>query len=179
MSGSDQVFHPHIPEVDIHDDIGQIFNRARLAADESNLDEDGLYHRQVIIVTPGRLLIGKQCPLPGEFPVGELDKLVNLLPPNPPRNIAVIAYTYLEALKQDLLKAIPFFGYLMGFAAIGHKVWVFEGHPSALSAGCQDADLLMVDGGLLPDLEKNGNWRQIAINAMHGSEIKIVPREMV
>jgi hypothetical protein len=179
MPASDQLFQPHIPEVDIRTDIDHIFDRARAAADESTMDADGLYHRQVIIVTPGRLLIGKECPLPGEFPGGELERLINLLPVNPPRSIAVIAYTYLEALKQDLLKAIPFFGYLMGFAAIGHKVWVFEGHLSALAAGCRDSDLLMVDGGLLPDLDKNINWQTEALSTMRGSEIKIVPRETV
>ncbi|MBM3136781.1 MAG: hypothetical protein FJZ98_01190 [Chloroflexi bacterium] len=172
------MFHPHIPEVDIREDIDLIFGRAREAADESTIGSDGLYHRQVIIVTPGRLLIGKECPLPGEFPGGELEKLINLLPPSPPRSIAVIAYTYLEALKQDLLKAIPFFGFLMGFATIGHKVWVFEGHPTALTAGCHDADLLMVDGGLLLDLEKIGNWHEEVLKSMRGSEIKIVTREM-
>jgi hypothetical protein len=64
----------------------------------------------------------------------------------------VITYTYLEALKKDILQAIPFFGFLLGFAAIGHRVWVFEGHSSALQAGCREADLLIVDGGILPFL---------------------------
>jgi hypothetical protein len=178
MPSGDQLFQPRIPEVDIRTDIDRIFDRARAAADESIMDEGGLYHRQVIIVTPGRLLISKECPLPGDLSIAELDKLTNLLPPNPPHSIAVIAYTYLEALKQDLLKAIPFFDYLLGFATIGHNVWVFEGHPTALTAGCTSADLLIVDGGLLPDLEKNVNWQQEALSVMRGSKIKIVPREM-
>lgn len=177
MAARINILQPRMPDVDIRPDIDMIFDRARAAADKSTVDAEGLFHRQVIIVTPGRLLIGKECPLPGEFPGGELERLINLLPVNPPRSIAVIAYTFLEALKQDLLKAIPFFGYLMGFAAIGHKVWIFEGHPSALAAGCRDADLLMVDGGLLPDLEKNINWQQEALSVMRGSEIKIIPRE--
>lgn len=178
MAADNQIFQPRIPEVDIRTDIDLIFDRARAAADESIQDVDGLYHRQVIIVTPGRLLISKESPLPGDFSSSEIEKLINLVPVNPPRNIAVIAYTYLEALKQDVLKAIPFFGYLMGFATIGHKVWVFEGHPTALAAGCRDADLLIVDGGLMPDLGNNMNWRQEAVSVMRGSEIKIIPREL-
>ncbi len=176
MSDSENLFNPHIPEVDIRPNIDEIFDRARLAADESTQDEDGLYHRQVIIVTPGRLLIGKECPLPAELSNDEINKLSNLIPVNPPRNIAVISYTYLEALKTNILKAIPFFGYLLGFATIGHKVWIFEGHPTALAAGCKDADILIVDGGMIPELEMNEGWQQEAVDAMRGSEIKIIPR---
>ena len=177
MEESEKLFKPHIPEVDLRPDINEIFDRAREAADASAQDEDGLYHRQVIIVTPGRLLIGKECPLPAELSNDEINKLSNLIPFNPPRNIAVIAYTYLEALKEDILKAIPFFGYLMGFSTIGHKVWIFEGHPSALAAACRDADILIVDGGMIPYLEENSDWRVEAVSAMRGNEIKIIPRD--
>ena len=176
MTEKEDLFLPHIPEVDIRPNIDEIFDRARKAADESAQDEDGLYHRQVIIITPGRLLIGKECPLPAELSNDEIIKLTNLIPVNPSRNIAVIAYTYLEALKKNILQAIPFFGYLLGFATIGHNIWIFEGHPSALAAGCKDADLLIVDGGMIHDLEKNDGWQQAAVNAMRGNEIKIIPR---
>jgi hypothetical protein len=36
----------------------------------------------------------------------------------------------------------------------------------------------MVDGGLIPDLEKNGDWQQEALSAMRGNQIKIVPRDL-
>jgi len=176
MVKQDNLFYPHIPEVDVRPDIDTIFNRARSAADESIQDKDGLYRRQVIIVTPGRLLVGKKCPIPSELSQDEISRLVTLIPPHPPRAIAVIAYTYLDALKEDLLKAIPFFGYLLGFATIGHRVWVFEGHPSALAAGCAQADMLIVDGALLPDLDKNESWREVAVSAMRGNQIKVIPR---
>ena len=170
------LFTPHMPEVDIRPDIESVFTKARKAADDSREDEDGLYHRQVIIVTPGRLLISKICPLPSEIPLDELSRLSELIPPQPSRNIAVIAFSYLEAIKTDMLQAIPFFGYLLGFAALGHKVWVFEGHPSALSAGCRDADILLVDGGMLPYLEENSEWRAAALNVMRGKDIKVIAR---
>jgi hypothetical protein len=53
------------------------------------------------------------------------------------RNIAAIAYTELSGLRSDISKTIPFFGILLGFAYIGHAVWIFEGHGSALVAGCR------------------------------------------
>lgn len=170
------LFIPHMPEVDIRPDIESVFSRARVAADESREDEDGLFHRQVIIVTPGRLLISKLCPLPSEIPTDELSRLTSLIPPHPQKNISVISYTYLEALKKDILQAIPFFGFLLGFAAIGHRVWIFEGHPSALQAGCRQADMLIVDGGILPFLGDDMVWRNIALDVMGGNEIKIIAR---
>jgi hypothetical protein len=177
MADKEKLFRPHIPEVDIRPDIDGIFNQARKAAEKSTEDADGLYRRQVIIVTPGRLLIGKECPLPGELSSDEIQRLNQLIPIKPSQNIAVIAYTYLEALQNDILKAIPFFGYLMGFATIGHNVWVFEGHPSAISAGCSGADILIVDGGLIPELDENGSWQEVAASAMRKCEIKVIPRQ--
>ena len=170
------LFIPHMPEVDIRPDIESVFSKARMAADESREDGDGLFHRQVIIVTPGRLLISKVCPLPSEIPADELLRLTSLIPPHPPKNISVITYTFLEALKKDILQAIPFFGFLLGFAAIGHRVWIFEGHSSALQAGCREADILIVDGGILPFLGDDIDWRNIALGVMRGKEIKIIPR---
>ena len=170
------LFVPHLPEVDIRPDIESVFTRARIAADESREDEDGIFHRQVIIVTPGRLLISKISPLPSEIYSDELTRLSKLIPPNPPQNISVIAYTFLEALEKDILKAIPFFGYLLGFSAIGHRVWVFEGHSSTIEAGCRDAHLLLVDALMLPFLENNINWRTTALSVMIGKEIKIIAR---
>jgi hypothetical protein len=73
-------------------------------------------------------------------------------------------------------QAIPFFGFLLGFAAIGHKVWVFEGHSSAMRAGCQNSDILLVDGGILPFLGDEKEWRTTAMDVMRGNEIKIIPR---
>jgi hypothetical protein len=176
MSEINNLFTPQMPEVDIPPDIESVFSKARIKSDESREDEDGLFHRQVIIVTPGRLLISKICPLPSEIPADEISRLSSLIPPNPSRSISVIAYTYLDALKMDILQAIPFFGYLLGFATLGHKVVIFEGHLSALSAGCRDADILLVDAGLVPFLDKNTNWHDIALKAMKGKEIKIIAR---
>ena len=172
------LFTPHIPEVDIRPAIGAIFNRARAAAAETRADSDGVEHRQVIIVTPGRLLIGKDAPLAEDIPVEQLALLGELVPPQPRVNIAVIAYTYLEALKEDILRAIPFFDFLLGFAALGHTVWVFEGHSSALASGCAETDLLLVDGGIEKELNTHSpDWYAQALAAMRGSAIRIISRK--
>lgn len=171
------LFTPCMPEVDVRPEIGTIFSRARAAAAQTRVGEDGIEHRQVIIITPGRLLIAKDCPLAGDIPTKQLAQLSELVPPQPCINIAVFAYTYLDALKTDIRRAIPFFDFLLGFAAIGHAVWVFEGHTSALGAGCRDADLLLVDSGMLPALEANNpDWRAQALQAMRGDTVKLIAR---
>ncbi|MDO9546959.1 MAG: hypothetical protein Q7J07_09475 [Pelolinea sp.] len=171
------LFNPHMPEVDVRPELDTIFSRAREFANQTHADTQGVDHRQVIIVTPGRLLIAKDSPIVSDIPVEQQSILGELVPPKPQVNIAVISYTYLEALKENLLLAIPFFGFLLGFAALGHTVWVFEGHPTALSAGCRDADLLLVDSGMLPSIESgNPDWREQALQIMRGTDIKIIAR---
>ncbi len=163
-----------MPEVDTRADIETIFARARAAADELVQDDMGLYHRQVVFVTPGRLLVGETCPLPGVIPADELERFKILVPSIPTLNIAVIAYTFIEALQADIQQAIPFFGYLLGFAILGHRVWVFEGHTNALEAGCRDADMMLVDEGMVPHLE--AGWRETAEKAMRGTAVKLISR---
>ncbi len=170
------IFYPHMPEVFIREDIETVFARARASAAEPSQAADGIYHRQVIIVTPGRLLIGKDCPLASDLTPEQLAVLEKLVPCKPVIQICAIAYTQLDALKEDMRRAIPFIDYLLGFAALGHSVWVFEGHPGALAAGCREADMLLVDSGMLPALEKNQNWRETVSRVMRRPDIKLVSR---
>jgi hypothetical protein len=68
----------------------------------------------------------------------------------------------------------PFFGILLGSACIGHAVWVFEGHASALAAGRREADVLIVDGGMVPYLTKD--WARLAGSVMRHREIYVHDR---
>jgi hypothetical protein len=131
----------------------------------------------VIIVTPGRLLLARACPLADDLDPASLATLELLAPPERKRNVAVIAYTELDALKADIRAAIPFWDFLAGLAAIGHSVWIFEGHPAALLAGCRNGDLLLVDEGMLPFLEENPDWRAQAQSVMRRPNIRVIPRQ--
>jgi len=51
-----------------------------------------------------------------------------------------------------------------GWAQAGNRVWVFEGHPSGLSAGLEQADYLLVDSGTLPYLQED--WMAVALRSM-------------
>jgi hypothetical protein len=87
-----------------------------------------------------------------------------MIPPGPPRNVAVISPTEFAITPGDegpaktsaeLLaagKAIPFFGLLTGLAYSGHSVWVFDGQSYALEHACRDADVLLIDSILATKL---------------------------
>src|SRR5438128_6920797 len=153
-----------MPEVDELPDIGALFDTARQAARGEGEQPPGAHGRHVIIVTPGRMLKFQPCPPPGSMADASVQNVERTMPSTVKRNVAAIAYTELEALQKDAARAIPFLGFFLGFAYIGHAVWVFEGHPSALAAGCREADVLLVDSATLPHLQTD--WAAVASRAM-------------
>ncbi len=169
----ERIFEPRMPEVETGDSE-EIFTLARQHAAEGTTP-DGTKERHVVVVTPGRMLMMTPCPPPGSMPQHQVAGIEKMLPPSTPRKVAVIAYNGLDALVTDKAKAIPFLGVLLGLAYIGHAVWVFEGHPSALAAGCRSADLLLVDGAMLPHLPPN--WATLATSVMRRPEIYIHDRD--
>jgi hypothetical protein len=60
---------------------------------------------------------------------------------------------------------------LVGLSYIGHAVWVFEGHASALAAGCREADVLIVDSAMRPLLPPA--WDADAAAAMRNGNILV------
>ena len=161
----------HMPEVDQLPDIETLFAKARKAAGGEGEQPPGASGRNVIIVTPGRLLMFHPCPPAGSMPQSQVASIEQIISSRVKRNIAVIAYTELRALQADIAKAIPFLGILMGMAYIGHSVWVFEGHSSSLAAGCRNADLLLVDGGMAGYLQED--WVAVASGVMRNKEIYV------
>jgi len=161
-----------MPEVDEVANIEEVFTKARkAAAGEESPEQKG---RNVIIVTPGRMLMLQPCPAPGSMASSQVATVEGMIPAKVKRNVAAIAYTELSALRADISKTIPFFGILLGFSYIGHAVWVFEGHASALAAGCKDANVLIVDGEMVPHLQTD--WVSVASSAMKNREIYIHDR---
>jgi hypothetical protein len=169
------IFRPHIPEVQSVQNIEAVFAEARKAAGgESRPPGAVVDERFYVVVTPGRMVMYKPCPAPGSMAPQQVAQIEKLLPSTIKRNIAVIANTELQAVMKEISKAIPFIGMLMGFAYIGHAVWIFEGHPEALQAGCREADLLIVDSGMAPFLSKD--WLAAAQGVMRHPEIYVHDR---
>jgi hypothetical protein len=147
-------FEPHMPEVDVLPDMEGLFAKARIEI--ASGDE-----RRVGIVTPGRLIMFVPAPRPGSIPTEFVTQVSQLLPSAKPLKITFVGYTQLEALMKDKAKCIPPFGQLLGFAYLGHNVVVFEGHPSAFEFALRDCDVLMIESGMLPFLQKD--WVDVAL----------------
>jgi hypothetical protein len=158
-----------MPEVDQRSTLDVIFTQARKAAAGEIAPPSGKPGRYVVLVTPGRLIMFLPCPPPGSMAEGQVAAIEKLISSQVKRNIAVVAYTELIALRANFGRAIPFMGLLVGLAYIGHAVWVFEGHSSALAAGCREADVLLVDGGMQPFLRED--WVSIASQSMRRAVI--------
>ena len=153
-----------MPEVDELPKIEEIFVRARQAAAEETMPGKPGKNRNVSIVTPGRMIMMHPCPVPGTMKPEAVQAVEKIMSAKTKRNVAVIAYTELAALQAGITQAIPFYGLLTGLAYIGHTVWAFEGHPSALAAGSREAELLIADNAMIPFLQED--WVTVAAGAM-------------
>ena len=157
-----------MPEVDTTPDIEACFNQAmRLSAGEVDTPR-GQGQRGVVIITPRRLMMAMPCPDPATVTDAMRDAIRKLVPAEPKQSVVVIGQNDVIPNQffnpQQLSKLIPFIGYLLGIAGDGHRVVVFEGHPTALEIGCRHASLLIIDGGVLPLLQKD--WLPIAKRVM-------------
>jgi hypothetical protein len=187
------LFVPRMPEVQPLPDPSRLFACARRLAvkleqfgpgdlpDSAALQvllprEEWFWGRRaLVVVTPGEVIMGFPVGPQGSMSQESIKLWESILPHDPPRNVAVLSYTALPALLADPDRCIPFRGFLLAFTALGHTVWVFEGHPSRLEAGLRDADILLIDGGMIPHLPPN--WQHIAGRAMRGRELWIHDRE--
>lgn len=165
------IFKPHMMGVELFEDMEEVFREARRAAFGEDDDEvtrswktiEG--QRAVAIITPGRLTMFSPCPEPNSIPEEVIAQERMMMPPDPPLKISVISYTFIEALATEIDKAIPFRGFLISWAYLGHSVIVFEGHPSAFESGVRDCDVLFVDSGMLPFIQLN--WIDVASRVMN------------
>jgi len=179
------IFEPHMPGVDLLSDMEGFFIQVRqlleadntdnfvqkaglglLATPEDTRGETPKGQRYVAVITPGRMISLAPAPLPNTKSEKELASVKSILPSEKPLQITAISYTKLQAYMEDKTKTkcIPFLGFMLAFAYLGHNVIVFEGHPSALEFGVKNSDVLFIDSGMLPFLQEN--WAEVAFQSM-------------
>jgi hypothetical protein len=107
-----------------------------------------------------------------------LAAIEQIMPSAQQRNVAVIADTSwagdATTSIQAANSAIPFFGMLMGFASLGHSVWIFSGRSSLLTAGCSQADVLIVDEASVVSMPDD--WLVEAKRVMRNPQVLIHDR---
>jgi hypothetical protein len=154
--------------IDVEKDLERVFASVRQKAAQGQL---------VVLRPDGRVLA---VPALRKGPAEVLAGLEKMLPSNVKRNIAVIGETA-WTLKGELNlptanEAIPFLGLLLGFASLGHTVWVFDANVmSIISAGCREADVVIVDGQRCPTLPSR--WQSVAQSTMRGKQILLHDRQ--
>jgi len=160
-------FRPRMPEVD--EMIEEALELARqMAADREK--------RQLVILTPGRNVTSSATLPPRETLRPEfLAELESLAPSDRQRSIVAIGMTDFRAFQANPYLAVPFLKLLHGLVQIGHGVILFEGHPSALAEVCRDADLLIVDGEMIPFLQPD--WLPVAQAVMREPNVVKVRRK--
>jgi hypothetical protein len=162
-----------MPDVATPGNMEEVFAKIRAVA----AGEKG--QRGLVIVRPDRTYL--LLPPIAETP--ELKKMAagleRLIPPDVKRNIAVISQTGFGTAGvvpslAEAGKSIPFLGLLMALTGMGHAVWIFEGHPSALQAGCRDADVLLVDSAMRAALQED--WQDASAAVMRSVNILVHDR---
>jgi hypothetical protein len=174
------LFVPRRLDADVRDDMQEVFVTARrTAAGESPDNKPG--ERRIVIVTPGRTIVSLPVKLKDQLSPQALAATQKWLG-SEIRNITVIAYTRLDALMggqanlsaEALQACIPFSPQLFTMASAGHNVVIFEGHEAAMEYALRDADVLIVDSGMLPFLQ--GDWLKIAKQVMHTGSAQCIYR---
>jgi hypothetical protein len=157
-------FAPYMPEVDIPVNT-ELFVKARTDIANAGAKERLAPGQHCLgILTPGRLLMIVNAPMPGSVPDQFVAQVKALLPSDRPLNITAVGFTALDPLMKDKAKCIPMLGQLLGFAYVGHNVLVFEGHASALEHALKGCDVLWIDSAMLPFLEQG--WIDVAHRMM-------------
>lgn len=157
-------FAPRMPDVNLRPPTEDVFASARNSASGA-AGTNG-----VAVVRPDRGVL--KFPTLTSIPkITKITAVPALAPGSPSRAIAAIASTEFTMLHntsppniEEAVRAIPFLHLLMAWAFTGHRVWVFEGHPSALSAGLAESEFLILDSGMLPFLQTD--WMTVAQHAM-------------
>jgi len=161
-----------MPTVDAGTDFRAVITRARQAASiESRRAQDGRLCRRVVIILPSREIALQECQPSGSANKEMIEGVEKILPSGSPSNVIAIAFTDLKASSntREVSQAMPFLGFLLGFAYIGHNVVAFEGHSSALAEGLAEADLLLADARMIPFLQKD--WRDVAFTVMRTPKV--------
>jgi hypothetical protein len=135
--------------------------------------------RQLVILRPDRRSMTLPAMSRDDAPPSAVQAVEDMLPSSVQRNVAVIAdttWTMGEDLALvDANRAIPFFGMLMGFAAIGHAVWIADGSTTAGLVACaRDGDILMVDSARIEALPED--WQCLVAPVMRGRQIVVHDR---
>jgi hypothetical protein len=152
--------------------IETFFAKVRKKASES---------RGVSLVRPDRLHFILPAPPQGSISPQMAEGVKAAIPSEQPRSVAAIAAPGALAgdaaqkpALPDIAKRVPFLGLLIGLAYTGHAVWIFEASTEVMPAGCEEADVLVVDSDAIAALPQG--WAVDAAIVMRNANILVYDR---
>ena len=162
---------PRMPSISPKRDIQACFNEARRIGSGANGP------RWVVIVTPDGSLVKVPVAPANEADQSLLHDVRFVLSPDgePTSGLVITAINYTAGIQararsfHQILELMPNLSYLVGAACLGNTVVAYEGHPGDILAGVTNADVLILDGGMIPFLQPD--WAAIALKTLRQPRI--------
>ncbi len=168
---------PCMPTISPNRDIRRCFaDGRRLSAGSHGL-------RWVVIIAPNGSLVNVPVPPQGEADQSLIRDVRSALAPEN-ESVTGLAITAINCTMgvqrlarsfHKMLALVPNLSYLVGAAYLGNTVVSFEGHPDAFPVGCDDADMLILDDGMIPFLRPD--WAAIALKKLRQPRILLFGRD--
>lgn len=168
---------PCMPTISPKRDVRRCFADARrLSAGTHGL-------RRVVVIAPDGTLVNVPVPEPGDADPSLIrDVRAALAPENEPvTGLAITAINCTLGVQRlgrsfhKMLTLLPNLSYLVGAACLGNTVVSFEGHPNAFAVGCEEADMLILDEGMIPFLQPD--WAAVALTKLRQPRIILFGRD--
>jgi hypothetical protein len=166
-----------MPTISPRRDIRRCFTNARRLSDGAH----GI--RWVVLIAPDGTLVNVPVPSQEDADQGLLRDVRRALAPHD-EAVTGLTITSINCTSgsqrrarslQKMLALVPNLSYLVGAAALGNNVVAFEGHANDFAVGCENADLLLLDDGMLPYLRED--WAAIALKLLRQPRILLFGRD--
>lgn len=158
-------------------------NIRRCIVDARRLSAGAHGVRWVVIIAPDGKLVNVPVPSPEEADQSLLRDVRAALAPHqePVTGLTITSINCTNGVQRraksfhKMLELVPNLSYLVGAACLGNNVAAFEGHPGDFAVGCENADVLLLDDGMMPLLQPD--WAAIALNTLRQPRIILFGRD--
>ena len=155
----------------------------RCFADARRLSAGTHGERRVVVIAPDGTLILVPVPAPENADRSLLRDVRAALAPHqePVTGLVITAINGTSGIQRrgrsffKLLPLVPNLSYLVGAACLGNTVVAFEGHANDFPVGCEDADMLILDDGMVPLLRPD--WAAIALKLLRQPRVILFGRD--
>jgi hypothetical protein len=155
----------------------------RCLSDARRLSAGVRGERWVVIIAPDGTLIRVPVPaLEDAVPSLLRDTRTALAPdPLPTSGLDITAIICTNGVRKlahsfhGMLPLVPNLSYLVGAACLGNTVVAFEGQHGDVVAGCEGADMLLVDDGMVPLLQPD--WAAVAVRTLRQPRVIFFGRD--